>query len=124
MAGRYTVPRDTVKRYSSTAEKNPLVAIVAQRITELREERDWNRRQAAEAVGMSQQTYGQLEKGARLVDLDHILKLSRGFNVAPADLLTSKKSMSPLAERVAEAVDTLGPAAAIGLLLPHVKDKD
>lgn len=114
--------RDTVKRYS-TAESSPLQAQVARRIAELREERGLNRREAAEVTGLTQQTYGQIEKGARTIDVKHIEKIARGFGVSPADLFTIEVSMSPLARQVAETVDTLGATAAIALLLPHVKDK-
>ena len=63
-------------------------AVFGTGIRRLRTERGWTQEDLADAAGLTATYVGQIERGDKVPSLTVVLKLARGLEVPPAQLLT------------------------------------
>lgn len=101
-----------------------IMPVMEFRIRQLRQKRGLTQAQVAEAIGISQGMYAQLENGKRKVNVEHMEALSRLFRVHPQELIAREED--PLLAELREMFAKLTPdeqrmlvASARGLLDTH-----
>lgn len=67
---------------------------IAQKIKELRIDRDLKQSEIATAIGTTQQYYGQYELGKRRIPADHIATLCKFYGVSADYILGLPKGLS------------------------------
>jgi len=77
------------------------------RISLLREERGFSRKELAEKIGVNFQTVGYLERGEYNPSLDLALRIGEIFNL-PIEFIFSTQPMKPLSEQLFERVSGKG----------------
>lgn len=71
-------------------------ASLVARIIELRQQRDLNQKQLAEAIGIDPASMNRVEKGERSVSVAELVRLASVLNVSVEDLLTSTEPVQSI----------------------------
>jgi transcriptional regulator with XRE-family HTH domain len=66
--------------------------IFGQTVRQLRASRRWTQEDLADAAGLTATYVGQVERGDKVPSLTVVLKLARGFGIAPDELLVGFSS--------------------------------
>lgn len=101
-----------------------IISAMEFRIRQLRQERGLTQLQVADAIGVSQGMYAQLENGKRKINVEHMDALAHLFRVHPRELIAAKED--PLLVELRDTFARLTPderkmlvASAKGLLASH-----
>ncbi len=71
----------------------------AQRIKDLREDRDMTQQEIAEVLKTARNYYGEYERGSRPLPIEHLITLCRFYNVSPEYILGFTNEVKPLPKK-------------------------
>lgn len=83
--GKQSTPKSEEK-----AGKDPELVVLGRRLCQLREAAGLTQEALADAAGLHWTYVGQIERGERNLTYKNVLKLARGLNLDPAELLPAK----------------------------------
>lgn len=71
----------------------------AQRIRDLREDKDLNQTVVAEYLNTSQTVYARYERGERPLPIEHLIRLCKFYNISPEYILGFTNIPKPLPKK-------------------------
>jgi transcriptional regulator with XRE-family HTH domain len=80
-------PGDSPVQDNGKADKDPDLVVLGRRLAELREQAGKTQESLADAAGLHWTYVGQVERGERNLSYKNLLKLARGLDLEPAELL-------------------------------------